>query len=94
IQLTDPRTATGTDTLVAHVARVAFLGDRTEYTVELEDRTQWRLRLEHDQRLSMREAVGLRVSPGMARAFARDAAVAQVAAAIDPDAASPEPAQA
>ena len=89
IQVADTATADGSDTLAARVTRAAFLGDRTEYSVELEDHTPWRLRLEHDHRLAMGESVRLRVSPGVARAFAHDAAVAQVAAAIDPDAAVP-----
>ena len=94
IQIANGTAADGADTLVARVARAAFLGDRTEYNVELEDHTQWRLRLEHDHRLAMGETVKLRVSPGTARAFAHDAATAEVAAAIDPDAAVPVPTQA
>jgi putative spermidine/putrescine transport system ATP-binding protein len=94
IQIADETAADASDTLVARVTRTAFLGDRTEYHVELEDHTQWRLRLEHDHHLAIRETVRLRVSPGTAWAFAHDAAATEVAAAIDPDAAVPEPAQA
>lgn len=91
IQIADETVADGSETLAARVTRAAFLGDRTEYSVELEDHTQWRLRLEHDQRLATGELVKLRVSPGTARAFALATAIAEVAAAIDPDAASPVP---
>ena len=94
IQIADETVADGAETLAARVTRAAFLGDRTEYSVELEDRTQWRLRLEHDHRLAAGELVKLRVSPGTARAFAHATAVAEVAGAIDPDAAVPEPIQA
>ena len=94
IQIADETVPDGSETLAARVTRAAFLGDRTEYSVELEDRTQWRLRLEHDHRLAAGEHVKLRVSPGTARAFAHATAVAEVAAAIDPDAAAPESIQA
>ena len=94
IQIAPATGADASDTLVARVTRTAFLGDRTEYIVDLEDKTQWRLRLAHDHRLEMEAIVRLHVSPGVARAFAHAAAVAEVAAAIDPDAAVPEPARA
>jgi len=94
IRIADSTVTQGSDALRARVTRAAFLGDRTEYNVELDDQTQWRLRLAHDDRLAMGETVPLAVSPGAARAFAHDAAVAEVAAAIDPDAAVPEPTQA
>jgi len=93
IQIADEAVAEGSAPLVARVVRAAFLGDRTEYSVQLEDHTQWRLRLEHDHRLAIGAMVRLRVSPGMARAFAHDAAVADIAAAIDPNAAVPRSAQ-
>ena len=94
IQIAPATGADASDTLVARVTRTAFLGDRTEYIVDLEDKTQWRLRLAHDHRLAMEAIVRLHVSPGVARAFAHAAAIAEVAAAIDPDAAVPEPARA
>lgn len=93
IQIADGA-ADGSDTLVARVTRAAFLGDRTEYSVELDDHTQWRLRLEHDHHLEMGATVMLRVSPGAARAFAYVTGLAEVAAAIDPDAALPATVQA
>ena len=88
IQIADGA-ADASDTLVARVSRAAFLGDRTEYSVELDDHTQWRLRLEHDHHLAMGATVRLRVAPGTARAFAYVTALAEVAAATDPDAAVP-----
>jgi putative spermidine/putrescine transport system ATP-binding protein len=94
LRMAEASATEGSDALLARVTRAAFLGDRTEYNVELEDHTQWRLRLAHDDRLAIGETVRLRVPPGAARAFAHDAAMAEVAAAIDPDAAVPESAKA
>ena len=94
IQIADGTGVDGTDILAARVTRVAFLGDRTEYSVELDDHTQWRIRLEHDRRLAMGETVSLRVSPGTARAFAHAATKTEVAAATDPDTGLPQPTQA
>ncbi len=89
IRIAEGTTAEDPGVIEARVVRAAFLGDRTEYNVELDDHTQWRLRLEHDHRLAVGARVTLRVPPGLARAFAYDAAVSEVAAAIDPDAAVP-----
>ncbi len=74
--------------LPARVMRASFLGDCTEYTLELASRTQWRLRLDKDRRLDMGQEVNLLVKPGAARAFTLESAVPSRQVA-DPDAARP-----
>ena len=57
------------DDVAATVMRASFLGDCTEYSLELANKTVWRLRLEKGRSLGMGELVSLHLKPGAAKAF-------------------------
>ncbi len=70
LQVCDETQASRGDDVAATVMRASFLGDSTEYALELANKTVWRLRLEKGQGIEMGRPVKLRIEPGAAKAFA------------------------